>query len=65
MQRLEVSGAVRPIYGSLGFKRLKSTLRYMFRVCEAILSQCTAIRKRDTLKTAHNVQVQLHVSVFI
>ena len=22
MQRLEVSGAVRPIYGSLGFKRL-------------------------------------------
>ena len=23
MQRLEVSGAVRPIYGSLGFKRLK------------------------------------------
>ena len=24
MQRLEVSGAVRPIYGSLGVKRLKS-----------------------------------------
>ena len=24
MQRLEVSGAVRPIYGSLGFKRLYS-----------------------------------------
>jgi hypothetical protein len=23
MQRLEVSGAVRPIYGSLGFKRLR------------------------------------------
>jgi len=23
MQRLEVSGAVRPIYGSLGVKRLK------------------------------------------
>jgi len=27
MQRLEVSGAVRPIYGSLGFKRLSSSLR--------------------------------------
>ena len=26
MQRLEVSGAVRPIYGSLGFKRLRLTL---------------------------------------
>ena len=26
MQRLEVSGAVRPIYGSLGFKRLKKNL---------------------------------------
>ena len=26
MQRLEVSGAVRPIYGSLGVKRLISTL---------------------------------------
>ena len=25
MQRLEVSGAVRPIYGSLGVKRLKRT----------------------------------------
>ena len=25
MQRLEVSGAVRPIYGSLGVKQLKST----------------------------------------
>ena len=26
MQRLEVSGAVRPIYGSLGFKRLRTKL---------------------------------------
>ena len=26
MQRLEVSGAVRPIYGSLGFKRLRVTI---------------------------------------
>ena len=28
MQRLEVSGAVRPIYGSLGVKRLKFSQRY-------------------------------------
>ena len=28
MQRLEVSGAVRPIYGSLGVKRLKCTAIY-------------------------------------
>jgi len=29
MQRLEVSGAVRPIYGSLGFKRLIAQLNYV------------------------------------
>ena len=28
MKRLEVSGAVRPIYGSLGVKRLIKTLQY-------------------------------------
>jgi len=27
MQRLEVSGAVRPIYGSLGVKQLKKVVR--------------------------------------
>ena len=30
MQRLEVSGAVRPIYVSLGVKRLSTTLRTRF-----------------------------------
>jgi len=30
MQRLEVSGAVRPIYGSLGVKRLKSNVSVQF-----------------------------------
>ena len=29
MQRLEVSGAVRPIYGSLGFKRIRHAKRLM------------------------------------
>jgi len=28
MERLEVSGAVRPIYGSLGIKRLKTVTHY-------------------------------------
>jgi len=28
MQRLEVSGAVRPIYGSLGVKRLSRPLEF-------------------------------------
>ena len=30
MQRLEVSGAVRPIYGSLGVKRLKALGLFFF-----------------------------------
>ena len=30
MQRLEVSGAVRPIYGSLGFKRLTNLMHKIF-----------------------------------
>jgi len=29
MQRLEVSGAVRPIYGSLGVKRLTNNAQYI------------------------------------
>ena len=29
MQRLEVSGAVRPIYGSLGVKRLKMPILHV------------------------------------
>ena len=38
MQRLEVSGAVRPIYGSLGVKRLR----------RAKLSRCTRCRGQDS-----------------
>ena len=34
MQRLEVSGAVRPIYGSLGVKRLTTTRNSERNVCE-------------------------------
>jgi len=35
MQRLEVSGAVRPIYGSLGVKRLSSTHNTIERIAFA------------------------------
>ena len=38
MQRLEVSGAIRPLYGSLGFKGLiKDDSNYMFRPIAAII----------------------------
>ena len=33
MQRLEVSGAVRPIFGSLGVKRLRTLLRKLVNAC--------------------------------
>ena len=32
MQRLEVSGAVRPIYGSLGVKRLMHLVGFIIRI---------------------------------
>ena len=37
MQRLEVSGVVRPIYGSLGVKRLKTTHWHMQNVYNDVL----------------------------
>ena len=33
MQRLEVSGAVRPIYGSLGVKRLTALKYAVYSIC--------------------------------
>ena len=41
MQRLEVSGAVRPIYVTLGVKRLK---------CEAFIERCRLHQLRDVQK---------------
>ena len=40
MQRLEISGAVRPIYGSLGVKRLRSSL-ILFHYLPPRSSRCT------------------------
>ena len=39
MQRLEVSGAVRPLWGSLGFKGLNIRGRNIFRQVELIYSK--------------------------
>ena len=38
MQRLEVSGAIRPIYGSLGVKRLTAT-QCDAEICEGVLTE--------------------------
>jgi len=40
MQRLEVSGAVRPIYGSLGFKRLIHRWSLCSCFCHCIATLC-------------------------
>ena len=57
MQRLEVSGAVRPIYGSLGVKRLKRTglpLRIHFGplVCDKAYSCCRLKNSGNILGSA-------------
>ena len=38
MQRLEVSGAVRPIYGPLGFKRLSEKCLYLQLNCSETIT---------------------------
>ena len=45
MQRLEVSGAVRPIYGSLGVKRLINNSMLRSRVLEANSRPANEIRR--------------------
>jgi len=42
MQRLEVSGAVRPVYGSLGVKRLSDTYK-IFRPSDLALEICAPL----------------------
>ena len=44
MQRLEISGAVRPIYGSLGVKRLRFNKNYVV-ICYAVVWQHAAAPK--------------------
>ena len=40
MQRLEVSGAVRPIYGLLGIKRLRPEIRTVDEACVGKEEMC-------------------------
>ena len=53
MQRLEVSGAVQPIYGSLGFKRLRRWNRQSVLKCRHI----KFIRRGIAQKKAYNLEV--------
>ena len=46
MKRLEVSGAVRPIYGSLGVKRLSILSRLSFKI--VLCSRLNDLKKKDT-----------------
>ena len=54
MQRLEVSGAVRPIYGSLGVKRLKKK-------CKLFLFKTpTSHRAVNTFRIGYEKQFRLY-----
>ena len=50
MQRLEVSGAVRPIYGSLGVKRLISALKWISVANTKHFPQFSQLTSGNTLK---------------
>ena len=43
MERLEVSGAVRPIYGSLGIKRLRPEVRTVDEACVGKGEMCKTL----------------------
>jgi len=53
MQRLEVSGAVRPIYGSLGVKRLKN-----YRYNQIYLRKIVSSHKSRTLNLDTKILVK-------
>ena len=53
MESLEVSGAVRPIYGSLGFKRLKmGSISYAEKSVTTNLSRVTSQKSVNLTNTA-------------
>ena len=61
MQRLEVSGAVRPIYGSLGVKRLILIfLTLNWHISVALLDQYK--RWLQSVNTIYSGRIGLHVS---
>jgi hypothetical protein len=57
MQRLEVSGAVRPIYGSLGVKRLTTTDEHL-----VISISATYISRHPRVQPSTTGTVTLHTA---
>jgi len=60
MQRLELSGAVRPIYGSLGFKGLKTIYVHLLACC--LNKQYGYLRRREKMSFLdyRNEQIELY-----
>ena len=66
MQRLEVSGAVRPIYGSLGVKRLiTSTCHSLF--LTSYLTECfnsgVQLKSNIVLQFYRNIKIQWNLDI--
>ena len=61
MQRLEVSGAVRPLYGSLGFKGLSDCIKPGFRVSRQHnlikIWECQLLGKGKVLSLAEETKI--------
>ena len=53
MQRLEVSGAVRPIYGSLGVKGLMKTSRSILRMRNVSQKRCSENQNKHFMFNTH------------
>ena len=63
MQRLEVSGAVRPIYGSLGVKRLICYKSYIYSPTNAIV-RCLKSNIKIYIKLYNNFMYIIFLSKF-
>jgi len=63
MQRLEVSRAVRPIYGSLGLKRLSMVLRQLHVYSSLPLHMCKH-NETMTIKRAPFIRYEYHLSMY-
>ena len=66
MQRLEVSGAVRPIYGSLGIKRLMNyTIVYVVCECLGLTKKKKKSKYMFVLQSGRKIKIVLScISVF-
>ena len=61
MQRLEISGAVRPIYGSLGVKRLIKEIRRDLWRCQL----CIKIQPEDGFKLTETCSCYVLLIIYI